>query len=80
LEHAVTQGVTVVVTTQCRAGTVLEGHYATGAALLGTGAVAGGDMTFEAALTKLMVLLDRHDDPQITRLVLQQDVAGELTV
>ena len=37
-------------------------------------------MTFEAALTKLMVLLDRHDDPQITRRVLQEDVAGELTV
>ena len=65
LRSAVERGVTVVVTTQCRAGGVVGGRYATSSALLATGAVSGGDMTFEAALTKLMVLTDRHPPDQV---------------
>jgi len=78
LRSAVERGVTVCVTTQCRAGSVVGGLYATGSALLATGAVSGGDMTFEAALTKLMVLTDRHGPDDVRRLV-QQDLAGELS-
>ena len=33
-------------------------------------------MTFEAALTKLMALTDRHDPEQVRRLM-TQDLAGE---
>ena len=36
-------------------------------------------MTFEAALTKLMVLTDRHDVDDVRRLM-QQDLAGELSI
>jgi L-asparaginase len=79
IRSAVDRGVTVVVTTQCRAGRVTGGRYATGSALQATGAVAGADMTFEAALTKLMVLVDRHDPDDVRRLM-QEDLAGELTV
>jgi L-asparaginase len=79
LRAAVDAGVTVVVTTQCRAGSVSGGLYATGSALLATGAIPGGDMTFEAALTKLMVLADRHEPDDVRRLM-QEDLAGELTV
>jgi L-asparaginase len=79
LRAAVERGVTVVVTTQCRAGGVVRGLYAGGSALLDAGAVSGGDMTFEAALTKLMVLSDRHDPDEVRRLM-QVDLAGELTV
>ncbi len=68
----------VVVTTQCGAGSVRGGAYATGAALLDTGAVPALDMTFEAAITKLMVLLDRYSVDEV-RLLMQQDLAGELT-
>ena len=79
LRAAVTWGVTVVVTTQCRAGSVIGGLYATGSALLATGAIPGGDMTFEAAVTKLMVLVDRHTPDDVCELM-QHDLAGELTV
>jgi L-asparaginase len=79
LGSAVDRGVTVVVTTQCRAGGVVGGLYATGSALFATGAVSGGDMTFEAALTKMMVLTDRHPPDEVRRLM-QQDLVGELTV
>ena len=78
LRSAVDRGVTVVVTTQCRAGGVVGGLYATNAALLATGAVSGGDMTFEAALTKLMVLTDDHAPDEVRRLM-QEDLAGELS-
>ena len=79
LRSAVDRGVTVVVTTQCRAGSVVGGLYATGSALFATGAVSGGDMTFEAALTKLMVLTDRHGPDEVRRLM-HEDLAGELSV
>jgi L-asparaginase len=79
LRSAVDNGVTVVVITQCRSGSVSGGLYATGSALLATGAIPGGDMTFEAALTKLMVLADRHESADVRRLM-QEDLAGELTV
>jgi L-asparaginase len=78
LRAAVERGLVVVVTTQCRAGSVHGGLYATGAALLSTGAVSGGDMTFEAALTKLIVLADRLG-PDELRARMLTDVAGELT-
>jgi L-asparaginase len=77
LRSAVDRGVTVVVTTQCRAGSVIGGLYATGSALLAIGAIPGGDMTFEAALTKLMVLVGHHQPDDVRQLV-QEDLAGEL--
>jgi hypothetical protein len=36
-------------------------------------------MTFEAALTKLMVLVERRETDDVRRLI-QEDLAGELTV
>ena len=50
LRSAADRGVVVVVTMVGEG--VVGGRYATGSALLGAGAVPGGDMTFEAALTK----------------------------
>ena len=79
LRSATERGVVVVVTTQCRAGSVAGGRYASGSALVAAGAVPGADMTFEAALTKLMVLTDRHG-PDDVRELMQQDLAGELSV
>lgn len=78
LEAATASGIVVLVTTQCDSGAVRAGQYATGAALFETGAVAGADLTFEAALTKLMALLDRHPADEVRRL-LPVDLVGELT-
>jgi L-asparaginase len=80
VHDAVVRGVTVVVVTQCRAGGVHDGLYATGAALLAAGAIAGGDMTFEAALTKLMALAARYDRPDEVARLMRHDLAGELTL
>ena len=58
---------------------MVGGLYAASSALLATGAISGGDMTFEAALTKLMALTDRHGPEDVRRLV-RQDLVGELSV
>ncbi len=79
IESAVDRGVVVVVVTQCVRGSVQPGAYATGTAMLNAGAVPGYDMTPEAALTKLAVLLGQDLDPATVRELVQRDIAGELT-
>jgi L-asparaginase len=79
IEAAVGQGIVVVVVTQCVRGSVQPGAYVTGSALMSAGAVPGYDMTPEAALTKLAVLLGQHDDSATVGRLMQHDIAGELT-
>jgi L-asparaginase len=59
LDEARSRGVPVVVVSQCFRGHVDLGQYEGGAEAQAAGAIAGGDMTVEAALAKLMVGLGR---------------------
>ena len=68
-----------MVVTQCLRGSVQPGAYVTGSAMLRAGAVPGYDMTSEAALTKLSVLLGQGLDPATVAEMMQVDLAGELT-
>jgi L-asparaginase len=79
IEAATAHGIVVVVVTQCLRGSVQPGAYATGSALLRAGAVPGFDMTSEAALTKLAVLLGQGLGPARVAEEIQRDLAGELT-
>ncbi len=79
IEEATAQGIVVVVVTQCLRGSVQPGAYVTGSAMLRAGAVPGYDMTSEAALTKLSVLLGQGLDPATVAEMMQVDLAGELT-
>lgn len=79
IEAAASRGIVVVVVTQCVRGSVRPGAYATGSALIRAGAVPGFDMTCEAALTKLAVLLSQGLDSATVAEMMQHDIAGELT-
>ena len=72
-------GTIVVVCTQCPAGTVALGTYEAGSALVKAGAVSGGNMTTEAAITKLIYLLSKNLSEYEIRRFMQTDLRGELT-
>jgi L-asparaginase len=81
ITDAVRRGVVAIAVTQCGGGRVELGRYEASARLLEAGVVSGHDITPEAALVKLMVLLGDPDlDPAGVRRLLNQDIAGEQTV
>lgn len=64
--------------TQCLAGTVDLGNYETSAKLLELGVLSGSDITKEAALCKMMVLLGDEDRrPSDIEELAQRSIAGE---
>jgi L-asparaginase len=78
---AVKRGVVAIAVTQCGGGRVELERYEASTRLLEAGVVSGRDITPEAALVKLMVLLgDPALSPADVRRLLSQDLAGELTV
>lgn len=79
IHRATQRGVIVVVVTQCLRGSVQPSVYATGSALLAAGAIGGLDMTTEAALTKLEVLLGANLPADEVRALMVRNLAGELT-
>lgn len=80
VREAVDRGVVVVTTSQVHAGRVAPSRYGTGAALADAGAASAHDLTPEAALTKLYVLLAHGAPAADVRRRLVEDVVGELTV
>lgn len=79
IHDATAAGVVVVIVTQCLRGSVAPRAYATGSALLDAGATPGYDLTTEAALTKLAVLLGEGLPAEEVRTLMTTDLAGELT-
>lgn len=79
LEGAIKRGIIVLNITQCTAGGVMQGRYETSSQLARIGVTSGGDMTTEAAVTKLMFLLGqtKNRDKIVKRL--QVSLRGELS-
>lgn len=75
--RAVDAGIDVLAVTQS-AGKIDLDQYENSRALRDAGAVSGGKMTIEAAVTKLMHGLANYDDRRRRRAYLQSDIVGEL--
>ncbi len=69
----------VVNITQCQAGSVDMGAYANGDTLRKAGVVCGYDLTTEAALTKLFVLLGQYADNKEVRELFRICESGEFS-
>ena len=79
LKNAIDSGKVILDISQCKVGTVELGRYETSKQLKDIGVANGYDMTYEAAVTKMMYLLGEIDDPQEIKRCLEKDLRGELT-
>ena len=79
VKDAIDRGIIVMNVTQCHAGSVDMDAYATGIALKNIGVISGGDITTEAALTKLYFLLGQYPDNSDVKIYLNKNLRGEIT-
>ena len=80
LRDAIDRGIVVVNVTQCLYGGVEMHRYENGQQLEKLGVVSGYDITTEAALAKLMLLLASGEPPTAVSRLMQASLRGELTV
>ncbi|MDP4606913.1 MAG: asparaginase [Flavobacteriaceae bacterium] len=77
IEAALAKNVLICHVTQCAGGGVLEDHYQTSLRYNHPEIISGRDLTTEAALAKLMVLLGCEIDPQELRSLWATSLCGE---
>ena len=79
IKKAFKAGAVVTVCSQCVAGSVSLGTYETSSALKKAGAVSGKDMTTESAVAKLYHLFSMGYTTDQIKVLMEENLAGELT-
>ncbi len=79
IHESIDQGKIILNITQCNGGFVEMGRYESSSKLLKNGVLGGADLTFEAALTKMMYLMGKYDDKEKAAFYLVRNIRGEMT-
>lgn len=78
LNQAIEDGKVILNVSQCIGGEVEQGRYETSKKLNEIGVLSGGDITTEAAITKMMFLLGLANDMRELKEKLTYSIAGEM--
>ncbi|MFM9826967.1 asparaginase [Flavobacterium sp.] len=78
LKKAISTGLHIVNVTQCSGGSVSMGQYETSSALKEIGVISGKDITTEAAITKLMYLLEQNIESSDFKTIFETSLRGEM--
>lgn len=79
LRSFISKGGLVLNVTQCQAGSVEMGLYETSAGLMSAGVLSGRDITTEAAVTKMMILLGSGLPSEKVVALLVRPLCGEMS-
>lgn len=79
LEERMQKGLYIANVTQCNGGSVEQGKYQASERLKEIGVLGASDMTFEAALTKMMCLLAQDLSPKDFRQAYENELCGEMS-
>lgn len=80
IKRASKRGIIFLDVTQCSKGSVEMGRYETSEHLLKSGVISGYDITTEAAVTKLMVILAQNLAHEEVKMLLNKSLKGEITL
>ena len=80
MHNALDSGIHILNVSQCDEGRVIQGQYETSKHLLSMGVIGGADVTTEAAITKLMFVLGQELSHESTRMLLGENLRGEITL
>ncbi|ATA88759.1 asparaginase [Capnocytophaga stomatis] len=78
LEAAIEKGIHIVNVTQCSGGSVILGKYEASEYLRKIGVINGKDITTEAAIVKLMILLKKNISSNLFKIKFEENISGEI--